>query len=109
MKCIYCLEDKDSGEFSRDHVIPESFGTFKNNLTLIEKVCEECNCELGRQLEFYLGVATYEGIMRYDFNIKDPKDLKGKPYSSNVVIKVGEGKLKGAYATRAFNFQLNKI
>jgi hypothetical protein len=72
-------------------------------------VCKECNQELGKQLEFYLGKATYEGIMRYDFNIKTPEDLKGKPYRSNVAIRVDEGKLKGAYATRAFNFKLNKI
>lgn len=109
MKCIYCLEEKDADEFSRDHVIPVSFGTFNNNLTLVNMVCEECNRELGKYVEFYLGKATYEGMMRYDFNIKNPEDLKGKPYISNLTIKVAEGKWKGAYAKRTFNSQLNKI
>jgi hypothetical protein len=109
LKCIYCLENKDANAFSRDHVIPVSFGAFNKNLTLINTVCEVCNRELGRHLEYYLGKATYEGIMRYDFNIKAPKDLRGVVKRSALVIKVNEGKLKGAFATRAFNSSLEKI
>ena len=40
-KCIYCLEDKTATDFNIDHVIPESFGLFENNFTLIETVCSE--------------------------------------------------------------------
>ena len=50
LKCIYCLEDKDGEAFSRDHVIPKSFGIFDNKLTLINKLCEECNREMGINL-----------------------------------------------------------
>ena len=40
MICIYCLEDRPQSCFTKvEHVVPQSFGRFKNNLTLHEIVC----------------------------------------------------------------------
>lgn len=53
MKCIYCLEDKQSNYFkNREHVLPESFGSFKNNFTLKNMVCDVCNVFLGIILRY---------------------------------------------------------
>lgn len=44
MKCVYCLQDKSPTAFTKaEHVIPQSFDVFKNNLTLIDLVCDDCN------------------------------------------------------------------
>jgi len=49
-KCIYC---KRSGiPFSREHVIPQAFGTFgSKTVVLTDAVCAECNLRLGRELD----------------------------------------------------------
>jgi len=33
-RCIWCLETKPESAFNREHVIPEAFGKFENNLVL---------------------------------------------------------------------------
>jgi len=69
MKCIYCLEDKPSDSFKKtEHVLPQSFGKFKNNLTLNKIVCDTCNQYFGDNLELPLGRETLEGMARFDQN-----------------------------------------
>lgn len=75
-KCIYCLKNKASSEFNKDHVMPDSFGSFLKTFTLVETVCKECNSYFGDTLELFLGRDTYEGLLRYEKNIKAPKDFK---------------------------------
>ena len=64
IKCIYCLKEKISNEFrKREHVIPQMFGRFKNNLILRGFVCDNCNRYFGDNLELALGRDTIEGII----------------------------------------------
>ena len=77
MKCIYCLEDKPQLFFSGvEHVIPQSFGVFRNNFTLVTIVCDACNKYFGDNLDIALARDTYEGGLRFEHNVTDPKDFK---------------------------------
>jgi len=75
-KCIYCMEDKNSAEFNREHVMPESFGTFENNFTLLETVCKDCNKYFANNLELFLGRDSFEGLLRYKYSVKSHMDFK---------------------------------
>ncbi len=99
MKCIYCCVDKNGNEFiKKEHVIPQAFGKFRNNLTLIKKVCDDCNQYLGDTLEIALARDTPEGIMRFLHGIKEPADFKtlgSKTRLKSIVCE--EGHFKNAY------------
>jgi len=104
MKCIYCLEDKPSDSFKKtEHVLPQSFGKFKNNLTLNKIVCDTCNQYFGDNLELPLGRETLEGMARFDHNVKKTKDFKPLGKKGRLNIKVEDGPFKGAYAYREYS------
>ncbi|MCH9012826.1 MAG: hypothetical protein IIA68_07190 [Proteobacteria bacterium] len=63
-KCIYCLRDLDASDFRTEHVIPQAFGTFENNLTLNESVCGECNQYFGDNLELIFARDSFEAYDR---------------------------------------------
>ena len=74
MKCIYCLEGKPSDCYKKaEHVLPQSFGKLKNNLTLNinndlklnEVVCDDCNDFFGKNIEILLCRDTYEGMASF--------------------------------------------
>ena len=86
MKCIYCLEDKSVSSFQHtDHVIPQAFGRFQNNLTLNELVCDDCNQYFGDSIELSLGRDSLEGIARYNHGIRS----KREPLYGRVKMMVG--------------------
>lgn len=94
MRCIYCLEEKDRCLFNRrDHVIPQCFGVFKNNLTLINMVCNDCNKYFGEYIERCLGRDSFEGIARYRFG-KNPKE---KQIHRRLKFTVEKGVFKGVH------------
>lgn len=63
--CIYCLKSKV--EFSKEHVIPQSFGTFgTHTFTLINRVCADCNDLFGKTLDIFLARDSVEGIKRIE-------------------------------------------
>ncbi|HAB54090.1 MAG TPA: hypothetical protein DCE80_18240 [Ignavibacteriales bacterium] len=98
MKCIYCLEDKRSNLFTRDHVLPESFGSFEKNFTLINTVCGVCNEFFGKGIETYLARDTFEGgTLRYETNVKNLSEFKSMGKKGQLKIKILKGKYKGAY------------
>jgi len=110
MKCIYCLEDKPDSCFEKtEHVLSQSFGKFKNNLTLNKIVCDACNEYFGNNLEISLGRDTFEGMTRFDYNVKKPKEFKSLGKKSRLNIKVNEGPFKGAYAYREYSEQEGRI
>lgn len=111
MICIYCLEDKSLSEFSnKEHVIPQSFGKFEQNLTLINKVCNECNQYFGDNLEIDFARDTYEGsIARYNYGIKKPTEFQTTGRKSRIKIRVKEGLLKGSYEHRVYLPQRGEI
>lgn len=111
MRCIYCLEEKDNAKFTKgEHVIPESFGKFKNNFVLHKIVCDECNQYFGDNLEVDLARDTYEGsIARYDHGIKQPSEFKTIGKKSRIKVRVKEGPLKGSYEYPVYIPQKGKI
>lgn len=112
MKCIYCFENKPSYCFEQtEHVLPQSFGKFKNNLTLNiknnpklkEVVCDDCNDYFGKNLEISLGRDTLEGMTRFDHKIKKTNEFKSPGKKSRIEIKIDEKPFKGAYAYREYS------
>ncbi|OPY88315.1 MAG: hypothetical protein A4E71_00526 [Smithella sp. PtaU1.Bin162] len=110
MKCIYCLQ-KDNSKFkNREHVLPQSFGKFRNNLVLNGIVCDDCNEFFGKNLEVALARDTYEGsVARYKFGIKPVKEFKFFGKNSQIITKIEDGALKGAYAYREYDKNSGKI
>lgn len=109
-KCIYCLEDKDPSAFDRDHVIPESFGKFENNLTLHQQqVCWDCNQYFSKKLELFLGRDTVEGTFRYVSGFKDPKDFKTVKESRLLHMLAEEGPWKGAILRRVAHDKIDPV
>lgn len=110
MKCIYCLNEKPSDYFGKtEHVLPQSFGRFKKNLTLNEIVCDDCNQYFGDNLEITLSRDTFEGMSRFEYKIKKPKEFKSPGKNSRLSVKVNEGLFKGAYAFLEYSGEDNKI
>jgi len=104
MKCIYCLKEAEKSAFLKsEHVLPQSFGKFKNNLTLIDKVCDECNGGFGESIELALGRGTLEGISRVDYGVQNHKEFKNLGKDSRPIIRATEGPFKGAYVFREYS------
>jgi len=88
--CIYCRSEKASGEFNREHVIPEAFGRFKNNLVLHNTVCSECNSRFANSIDLHLARFSAEGLERYRWGVKPAEDIKKFNYR-NVRLEYDEG------------------
>ncbi len=109
MICIYCLEDRGQSSFTKvEHVVPQSFGGFENNLTLHETVCDGCNQYFGDNLEIALGRDTYEGGLRFQYGLKSPGEFKSLGKKSRLLVRVEEGEFKGAYAYRDREYSENQ-
>lgn len=99
IQCIYCQEDKPVSAYKKvEHVIPQSFGGFKGNFTLLHLVCDVCNQFLGDKLELALARDTLEGQSRTDFGVKKAEEFKSPGRSSRIELKLAEGPFKGAHA-----------
>ncbi len=110
MKCVYCVEDKPLSSFTKvEHVMPQSFGLFKDNLTLIKIVCDDCNQYFGDNLEIIMARDTFEGASRFEFGLRSPKEFKGLGKRSRITIKIAAGECKGAYAYREYSKEQDKI
>ena len=111
MRCIYCLNERPSEAFTRvEHVLPQAFGLFQNNFTLNGIVCDECNQYFGDNLEIDLGRDTVEGISRYEYGIRKPKDFKSLGKRSRLQhMKIAEGTLKGALIYLVYSQELNQV
>jgi len=67
--CIYCRSRED-GKFPREHVVPRSFGSFRDALTLA-CVCGVCNRSFGRELETPFARESAESIARFWHGVRD--------------------------------------
>ena len=71
MKCIYCLKESSEVSFkSREHVIPQSFGTFGPKTPTLDCVCDSCNSFFGQELDQVFARDSWEGITRYKKALK---------------------------------------
>lgn len=75
-KCIYCLKEKSSGDFSVEHVIPRQLGIFDQAPTLVGCVCAECNGLFSGDLENNLAESTHEGQRAKKLEIGNPGSLR---------------------------------
>lgn len=89
--------------------MPQAFGLFQNNFTLKGIVCDDCNQYFGDNLEIDLGRDTFEGISRYEYGTRSPKDFKSLGKRSRLQIKIAEGVLKGAFTYLAYSQELNQV
>ncbi len=109
-KCIYCLRELDRRSYTKaEHVLPRSFGTFEQNFTLHETVCDDCNHYFGNNLEIFLARDTYEGQLRFAHGVKDASDFKELARSTRVAIKYAEGEYAGRYITRRYSKEKDTI
>jgi hypothetical protein len=77
IECVYCRKEKPPSAYTEaEHVLPQSFGKFKKNFTLIRLVCDECNQFLGDNVELLLARDTLEGQSRADFGLKKARNYK---------------------------------
>lgn len=97
-RCIWCLSEKDEGEFNIEHVVPEAFGTFEDNLTLKNTVCEGCNSYFSRELEPWISRDSFEGFERFRRGQKSPEDFKSLGTRSTTRSKIADGLYAGAAA-----------
>lgn len=104
IECIYCRENKPASAYTKvDHVLPQSFGKFENNLTLIRLVCDACNQFFGDNVELALARDTLEGQSRVDFGVKRAEEFVSPGRRSRIRINIAEGEFKGAYAFRDYS------
>jgi HNH endonuclease len=85
-QCIYCrcnLPDY----VPKEHVIPQSFGVFKPDLTL-RCVCKECNHYFGSKLEWPMLFKSIEGLRRLQFG---HKGAVGSIGTTGLAPTIGEG------------------
>lgn len=110
IKCIYCQKQKPIEEFSRrEHVLPESFGAFKDNFLLKKTVCDDCNKFFGDNLELNLGRDSIEGILRFEYGKKPAKEYKSLGRRSGMLLQVGDGPFEGAYVYFEYSTKENDI
>jgi len=92
--CIYCRCELPV-VVPAEHVIPQSFGTFKPDLTLM-CVCSACNGYFGSKLEWPMLNESIEGMRRLQFGLKG---TVGGVRTKGVTPVIGEGEdWKGARA-----------
>jgi hypothetical protein len=74
--CLYCQESKPLTLFNREHVLPQSFGTFESNFVLVGKVCAACNQYFADNLELDLARDSAEGLERFSSRLAVRSSLK---------------------------------
>lgn len=104
IQCIYCQQSRPLSAFSKvEHVIPQSFGRFENNLTLIRTVCDSCNQFFGDNLELALARDTVEGQSRVDFGTQQAPQFRTFGKDSRIRAKLLVDPFKNAYVYRAYS------
>jgi len=84
--CIYCRAEVPAN-VPQEHIIPQSFGVFKPDLTL-SCVCSQCNGYFGSKLEWPMLIESIEGARRLQFG---HKGTVGGIGTKGVAPVVGEG------------------
>lgn len=81
-QCIYCLKSGGDELFTREHVLPEAFGSFSNHPVLHGVVCGECNQFFGESIDRVLSRESIEGLERYRWGVKSPEEVERFKYSN---------------------------
>ena len=88
-ECIYCRHELPPSGFTREHVLSRAFGTFADAPVLHNAVCKECNQFFGDALETRVARSAFEGMLRYQRNVKIPD--KGRLHLRYVDFTIPEG------------------
>lgn len=75
VRCIYCGQDKPASD---EHYLPECLGRFENLECLDDRICRDCNGDIGRELEDQFCRAGDIGLMRHRLGIGGKKSHKVK-------------------------------
>jgi hypothetical protein len=94
--CIYCLDRKADDEFNREHVIPQAFGTFKDNLVL-DCVCKNCNQYFANVIDLKLARDSIEGYSRYWTGIKPASEFTGLGPQSTTRVEFPKDSIQGKW------------
>jgi hypothetical protein len=94
ISCLYCENCKPRNAFNREHVLPEGFGKYENNLVLRDVVCKGCNDYFSVALDGPLARDSKEGIDRCAHGFVEPK--KGRKLGTRVAPKQRGGRFDGA-------------
>jgi hypothetical protein len=109
-RCIYCQEGHPAERYTKaEHVMPQSFGRFRDNFTLRGVVCDACNQHFGNSLELYLGRDTMEGQMRFRHGLKSAEEFKSVGDESRLIVQSTEGKFSGCYMQRYYSHEKHDI
>lgn len=96
-QCIWCLLEKPTTDFNREHVVPQAFGHFEDNFTLINSVCCDCNGFFSRELEPTLARDTVEGFQRFNHGQKPKIEFKSLGPRSVTKVQIPDGIYAGAW------------
>ncbi|TGO03045.1 hypothetical protein PN36_13780 [Candidatus Thiomargarita nelsonii] len=77
-ECIICRKQKNKGDFSDEHVIPESLGGYYH----IYSVCRDCNSKLGERVDCTITNHKLAKFHRYIYNIKGKSGKIPNPLDS---------------------------
>lgn len=109
LKCIYCLDNKNN--FNREHVIPQSFGTFGADTFVLSnnEVCKDCNDYFSKHLELSLSRDSIEGRLRFKENIKPENKFKAITKNKRLLEKADEEPFKGVYIEPVYSEEIGRI
>lgn len=93
-KCIYCGSMDPCSFVGREHVVPQSFGTFGAETPVLDCVCDDCNAHFKRELDQPLARETLEGVARYN---RGKLSRESRPQRS-LQFALGEGEETGQFA-----------
>jgi len=109
-RCIYCQEERSEDFYRRaEHVLPRSFGTFRNNFIIRDIVCDPCNQYFGDALELVLARDSFEGHSRFAHGVRNPEDFRPFGRNSRLIIRIAGGDFSGAYAYREYSQEAGDI
>jgi hypothetical protein len=89
--------------------MPQLLGHFRENMVLHNTVCRDCNNNLGKQLELWLGRHSFEALQRWRFGQKPISDL-GKLRGKGVKLRLPLGSpWEGAVVVLRGNSEANEL
>lgn len=75
-----CIYPGPHGKMSSEHYLPAALGTFEGFQPLLDRVCKNCNNEIGRQVETQFLRAGPTGFFRWHLGIRGRDGLPPSPF-----------------------------
>ena len=92
MVCLYCKKNENQVSFNgKEHVMPRLLGVFDDNLTLIKRVCDNCNSIIFSKLEQEFKEDTEEGIIYQMLNFENRPEVRVRYNNLKTTFNYGLG------------------